>query len=602
VPLIGASGSGKSSVVRAGLIPRLEDLGWRILPVIKPGTEPMVTLQALTADLPADDRSTLLVVDQFEEVFTLCRDRVEQAKFIEALRDLGRVTVVVTMRADFVDACLADEGLTQAIQNHAIWLGAITEAGLRLVIEQPAIIQGRILEAGLSELMLRDVEEEQNCLPLLEFTLTELWERSVDGKLSLNAYKYLGRVAGAMNSHAEKLYHQLAKQKREQWVKPIMLKVVNIQYNARSTRQRQRRSDILAITRNNIEKDSINLVIETLVDGRILVSDHVDGDDIIDLSHEALTQFWERFVTWQREAAKIKPLIEIIEASYRKWDANEQAQDYLLDDKVLEDISPISKEAHMDFLEFQYFILLSRRARIDRLKAEIRQAKIERFLVFISLPLLMAVIFGEYVWKEETVKNDYQKIVQLSGSDQEKRKSVVNLTAGCMEPERAENSVAKFSFENPVTKFFSEFSNSISNRIPHFENSLDKNIKPLKKYVKERIQGNCRSLGNTKLEEADLVALRLGGVSLKNASMRGANLSSANLSRVDLELANLSNANLWSADLSGTNLSSANLSNANLQNIKWSKETNWQGIQGWETVENIPPALKQQLGLKDTKN
>jgi hypothetical protein len=329
-----------------------------------------------------------------------------------------------------------------------------------------------------------------------------------------------------------------------------------------------------------------------LVDGRLLVSDHLDGEDVIDLSHEALTQTWKRFSAWQGEAAKIKPLVENIEALYREWNENEQSEDYLLGGKILEDLALLREELHINFLEFQDFIQASLRAEQESVKAKKRKEKIENILFFVSLPLLIALFFGEYVWKEETVKNDYQKIVQISGSDQEKRKSVINLTKGCMEPEPS---------EDPITKFFSKFGNSISNKIPHFENPLDKHLKPLTTYLRERIQGNCRSLANTQLKEADLVALRLGGVSLKNANMRGANLSSANLSRVDLELANLSNANLWSTDLSGANLSSVNLGNANLQNIKWSRETNWQGIQGWETVENIPPALKQQLGLKDKK-
>lgn len=175
VPLIGASGSGKSSIVRAGLIPRLEDLGWRILDVIKPGTDPMTTLRSLTADIPSGDRPMLLVVDQFEEVFTLCRDRVEQSKFIQALRDLGWVTVVVTMRADFVEACLANEGLTQAIRSNAVWLGPMTGADLEAAIEQPAITQGATIQSKLLAQILQDVETEENCLPLLEFSLSQLW-------------------------------------------------------------------------------------------------------------------------------------------------------------------------------------------------------------------------------------------------------------------------------------------------------------------------------------------------------------------------------------------------------------------------------------------
>lgn len=363
VPVIGASGSGKSSVVRAGLVPRLEDLGWRVLEPIVPGTDPMRALRSLTAGLYEGDaiapksgvrphilgtEKILLVIDQFEEVFTLCRSPQEQAEFIEALLklagDLDRVAIVVTMRADFVETCLTNEALTQAIQQDAIYLGALTGSDLEAAIEQPAIVQGASLQPKLLAQILQDVASEPNCLPLLEFALTQLWEKRSDGVLTLVAYRQLGGVAGALNAHAEAIYKQLATQKREDWVKQVLLKLVRTGEGTKDTRQRQRKADLLVIGKDASEREAIESVIATLVDGRLLVSDRVDDQDVIDLSHEALMTSWERLVGWREVDRETRRLVDKIEDAQREWQANHQKRRYLLEGRLLKDARRLLKE------------------------------------------------------------------------------------------------------------------------------------------------------------------------------------------------------------------------------------------------------------------
>ncbi len=244
VPLIGASGSGKSSVVRAGLIPRLEELGWRVLEPMTPGTERLETLRSQISSLyigdviesyvsgcrpliPGDE-PILLVVDQFEEIFTLCRDLNERLQFIHLLLNLpesGRIKAVITMRADFVEACLANVALTQA-QTNAVWLGAIAGADLEAAIVKPAAIQGMTLQARLLAQILQDVEAEENCLPLLEFALQQLWDLRSGTELTFAAYQKLDGVTGALNAHAEEIYKQLAARKQEGWAKRVLLRLV----------------------------------------------------------------------------------------------------------------------------------------------------------------------------------------------------------------------------------------------------------------------------------------------------------------------------------------------------------------------------------------
>jgi hypothetical protein len=197
VPLFGASGSGKSSVVRAGLVPRLEEMGWRVLGPIKPGPEPIVELKRsfdtvferkqlgaiyqqieaeglkrIVAQLPA--KRHLLVIDQFEEVFTLCEDRAKQRQFIELLMGLevgGRLSIVTTMRSDFVEAWQSHGDLVEVLQaDTVVWMPPLLGNNLRDAIVKPAQVQGYEFGEGLESLILEHVAAETNALPLLELS------------------------------------------------------------------------------------------------------------------------------------------------------------------------------------------------------------------------------------------------------------------------------------------------------------------------------------------------------------------------------------------------------------------------------------------------
>ena len=332
VPLIGASGSGKSSVVRAGLVPRVEALGWRVLKPMKPGTEPLETLRSLTSDLPESvAEKTLLVVDQFEEVFTLSRNSEEQVQFIQDLISLSQcMRIVVTMRADFVEACLANAVLTHAIQADAVYLGAMAGDDLVAAIVQPAALQGVKLQERLLARILQDGADESNCLPLLEFALSQLWEKRVGAEMTVAAYEQLGGVTGALNAHAEEIYRQLATQKREGWVKQVMLKLVRTGEGTKDTRQRQRKSDVLAIGKDTAEKEAIESVIASLVDGRLVVSDRVNGEDVVDLSHEALMESWGRLAGWRSDDREARRILSKIEQDRTEWILNDRDNNFLL--------------------------------------------------------------------------------------------------------------------------------------------------------------------------------------------------------------------------------------------------------------------------------
>jgi energy-coupling factor transporter ATP-binding protein EcfA2 len=305
VPVIGPSGSGKSSVVRAGLVPTLEASGWRVLEPIKPRMTPMASLELAISTLfqratdikkalrllqqqglppilemltaaPATARAkTLLVIDQFEEVFTLCAIESERSRFIDCItavqtQENSPLAIVTTMRADFVEPWLDYGDLVQTIQNQAVWLGRLQGENLRQAIEQPAKDLGYRFSDGLLDFILRDVQEEKNCLPLLEFALTELWEQRnrQNKELSLTTYTTMQGLKGALNKRAEEVYNDdLTTDEERTWAKRLCLELVRIGPDIKDTRQPQPRENLLALAKTESNQDVLEEVIEALVEG-----------------------------------------------------------------------------------------------------------------------------------------------------------------------------------------------------------------------------------------------------------------------------------------------------------------------------------------------
>ncbi|MBW4504100.1 MAG: caspase family protein [Scytonema hyalinum WJT4-NPBG1] len=367
VPIIGASGSGKSSVVRAGLIPQLENNGWRILDPIKPGIEPLGKLRAafepffqrpkeiqqlyefihnhpdglrsVIQRLPGSERF-LLVVDQFEEVFTLCPKEEERRRFIDLLTQVVelsdatslqslRLVVVTTMRADFLEPCLSYPSLTQVIQNQAVYMPPLVGAELEQAIALPANLQGYRFEDGLLGEIIQDVGKEQGSLPLLQFALTELWEKrdSQKHQLTVEQYRAMSGVLGALDRHAENIYHSFTEQEQES-VKRIFLKLVRTGEGEKDTRQRQPKAKLLAIGGEN----EISFVLDELIQVRLLVTGQEDqqGDAWVDLAHEALMEGWQRFAQWRQKNRELRRLSDRVEDALQEWQKNPQDENLMM--------------------------------------------------------------------------------------------------------------------------------------------------------------------------------------------------------------------------------------------------------------------------------
>jgi WD40 repeat protein/class 3 adenylate cyclase len=329
---VGPSGSGKSSLVRAGLLPAVWDgslpgsEAWPTL-VITPGAHPLnelaVRLSVLCDDRPASllqdlevdhraaelairraladqrgDVKLLLVVDQFEEIFALCRDEDERRQFIDALlyavEAEGRPTIVVpTVRADFYGRC-ADYPRLAARMSDGLLVGPMSEEELRAAIERPAAVVGLRLEPGLAEMILDDVAGEPGALPLLSHALLETFARRRGAELTLSGYAASGGVAGAIAQTADMVFQQLT-QEQQGIARSIFLRLTEL--GEEGTQDTRRRAPPSELVRRAEDAPAVETVVKTLADARLITT----GEDTVEVAHEALIREWPALRGWLEE-------------------------------------------------------------------------------------------------------------------------------------------------------------------------------------------------------------------------------------------------------------------------------------------------------------
>jgi hypothetical protein len=375
VAVIGPSGSGKSSVVFAGLLPRLRhEADWLfasfrpgerpfhataavLLPLLEPHmseTDRLLEIGKLAEALSQGDlglpevvarilqksleaRHLLLVADQFEELYTLCSEPEVRQCFLERLLetveawrdrrgvfgvgDLSSARLVLTLRADFLGQALAYRPLADALQDANLILGPMTHQELRRAIENPAEKLGVAFEAGLTERILDDVGDEPGNLPLLEFALTSLWKRQAGGRLTHAAYQAIGRVEGALSRHAEEVYNGLS-QAEQEGGRRTFVQLVCPGERMEDTRR--------LATRAELGEEGWRLV-RRLADARLVVTDQDPaGQETVELVHEALIRGWGRLRAWIEEDRAFRIWQERLRAALRQWEASARDEGALL--------------------------------------------------------------------------------------------------------------------------------------------------------------------------------------------------------------------------------------------------------------------------------
>ncbi|MFI8531379.1 WD40 repeat domain-containing protein [Streptomyces aquilus] len=297
--VFGASGSGKSSLLRAGLIPRLQkEIAGRgrpaVLRVLTPGDRPATTYGHLLTPA-ADEPESWVVVDQFEEVFTLCRDRAERARFIDLLlaaRDPdSRLRVLIAVRADFYARCGEHRGLADTLCGAGLLVGPMTAQELREAVVKPAQEVGLLVERELTARIVEEVLDEPGGLPMLSHALLETWRRRKGRVLTLTAYQAAGGVRGAIAASAEEAYGQLTEEQADA-ARRLLLRMAEPGQGTPDTRRPLTRAE-----RQEWACPHVPVVVERLARARLLTVD----EDTVQLAHEALITSWPRLRGWIEE-------------------------------------------------------------------------------------------------------------------------------------------------------------------------------------------------------------------------------------------------------------------------------------------------------------
>jgi WD40 repeat protein len=319
--VFGASGSGKSSLLRAGLLPRMRaaDHGPAIL--FTPGPHPIeecavrlaafgggsasalrtdlldgeralhLIVRQLLAEAP-DAQDLLIVVDQFEEVFTLCADERERSRFIDALLTAAgepnsRCRVVIGCRADFYVRCAEHPNLVDALRDAQVLVGPMTTDELRKAVSLPAARAEATVEGALLARIIAEATGEANVLPLVSHALRETWRRRRGNTLTLAGYEASGGIQHALARTAEHVYGELTAA-QQQLARGIFLRLVALDEDTTETKRRLARAELDADDPNTAA------VLGALAGARLITLDI----DTVELTHEALLHAWPRLHGW----------------------------------------------------------------------------------------------------------------------------------------------------------------------------------------------------------------------------------------------------------------------------------------------------------------
>jgi WD40 repeat protein/transcriptional regulator with XRE-family HTH domain len=315
--VFGPSGSGKSSLLRAGLIPALrEHSAGRVaaIRILTPGEHPLRTHAGALEPKDADG-DTLIVVDQFEEVFTVCRDAAQRTEFINRLLAArepdSRLRVVIAVRADFYGHLAEHRALAEAVSAASLLVGPMSAAELREVIVKPAQRAGLIVERELTARLVREVEGEPGGLPLLSHVLHETWRRRRGRALTVQAYEAAGGLHGAIAQTAEDVHTGLSAAQAE-LARTVLLRLISPGEGSADTRRPATRSELDLAER----RDDTGVVLDRLVRARLITI----GEDTVELAHEAVITAWPRLRGWiEEDRERLRAHRRLTEAA-RAWD------------------------------------------------------------------------------------------------------------------------------------------------------------------------------------------------------------------------------------------------------------------------------------------
>ena len=318
--VFGPSGSGKSSLLRAGLIPALRrtqepDLRPAAIRILTPGEHPARSHAPLLVPASARDGSaeadTFVIVDQFEEIFTLCHDTAERARFIDLLlaarHPKSRLRVVLAVRGDFYGRCAEHRDLADALRDANLLAGAMSQTELRDAVVKPAAAAGLTVERALTARLVKEVADAPGGLPLLSHALLETWRRRRGKTLTMAGYEAVGCLDGAIAKTAEQVYDRFTESQATA-ARRVLLRMVAPGDGTPDTRRPVQRAEL-----PGTERDDTATVVEALAGARLLT---VDGDTV-EMAHEALITSWPRLRGWiEQDRERLRVHRHLTEAAH----------------------------------------------------------------------------------------------------------------------------------------------------------------------------------------------------------------------------------------------------------------------------------------------
>lgn len=422
--LVGASGSGKSSLIHAGLFPALREgkldgsESWFITAMV-PGRNPLnglrealrrvairdvANLDAVLADEPdgltmaaqqllPSDSTLLLHVDQFEEAFTLLEDEAARAHFLEiiqraAAQDVIPIYIVLTLRADFYDRPLVYPAFADMLRQSTEVILPPSAEQLKATIVEPAERAGLQLERNLERVIIADVEERSNALPLLQYTLSELYTMREDNLLTVEAYESIGGVSGALAKRADVLYSTLPAEEKAV-ARAVFLRLVVLSEQAKPTRQRVFLSDVLGAFSE--KKTEARSVLDVFARHRLFTYDRDPQTRLptVEIAHEALLSAWEPLQQWIQNSLDTLRAHQRLKIAVADWQRAEEDKSFLASGARLLEFEQLRDDFYLNEKEARYL------QESIQLRTQQRRRRRLTFATMATVAV-MAVIFGVF--------------------------------------------------------------------------------------------------------------------------------------------------------------------------------------------------------------
>ena len=433
VIVTGPSGSGKSSVVRAGLVPEVRDNGLFVASII-PGAHPLDELETallrvateppgslleqLSADerglsrsikriLPDDDSELVLLVDQFEELFTQTsedrRDQFLAALAYAATEERSRLRVVATLRADFYDRPLQHRAISELVRVNTVAVTPLSGEELDAAITRPAGRVGVSLEPALVAELVGEVRGHPGALPMLQFALTETYERRDGSRMTLAAYRGIGGITGALANRADEIYTELDKSSQHH-ARRLFTRLITPGEGTEDTRRRVLLSELATIDAQ---------AIDTFGAARLLTFDHdpATREPTVEVAHEALIREWPRLRGWLDDDRDGLRLHRHLGVSAEAWETSGRDEGELYRGGRLEAAEAWAKEHGEDLNEAESAFL---EASIEQRRQEeaAEQARFERqaatnrrlraLLAGVGVLLVVALVAGAVALQQQS--------------------------------------------------------------------------------------------------------------------------------------------------------------------------------------------------------